>query len=205
MASRLPSVLSPSISPKLSALRTRLGRKQSDHELRQILAELSALPANLVVRASREIAKKAGPGWWQPQMLPLRVVAVGPARLAWMRLKKALWLEWPSRSVPSEQELLKRNHDFAWLFLFHPSGYLREAALDRINSPPTSPFFFSALARISHSVEAHRGANQRKLLCSNDFSLIHGAPRCRQSVTQNNMILEWWKAGLWKRPLMAAW
>jgi hypothetical protein len=162
MASRLPSVLSPSISPKLSALRTRLGRKQSDHELRQILAELSALPANLVVRASREIAKKAGPGWWQPQMLPLRVVAVGPARLAWMRLKKALWLEWPSRSVPSEQELLKRNHDFAWLFLFHPSGYLREAALDRINSPPTSPFFFSALAwRLNDWVQPVRQAAER--------------------------------------------
>jgi hydroxymethylglutaryl-CoA lyase len=61
------------------------------------------------------------------------------------------------------------------------------------------------LARISHAVEAHRGANQRKLLCSNDFSLIHGAPRCRQSVAQNGLILEWWKAGLWKRPLMLAW
>src|SRR5213592_2868208 len=61
------------------------------------------------------------------------------------------------------------------------------------------------LARISHSVEAHRGANQRKLLCSNDFSLIQGAPRCRQSVAQNDLILEWWKVGLWKRPLMAGW
>src|SRR5439155_17384390 len=62
-----------------------------------------------------------------------------------------------------------------------------------------------ALARISHSVEAHRGENQRKLLCSNDFCLIQGAPRCRQSVAQNDLILEWWKAGLWKRPLMAGW
>src|SRR5437667_10992653 len=61
------------------------------------------------------------------------------------------------------------------------------------------------LTRISHSVEAHRGANQRKLLCSNDFCLIQGAPRCRQSVAQNDLILEWWKAGLWKRPLMAGW
>jgi hypothetical protein len=61
------------------------------------------------------------------------------------------------------------------------------------------------LARISHSVEAHRGANQRKLLCSNDFSLIQGAPRCRQIVAQNALILEWWTVGLWKRPLMAGW
>jgi hypothetical protein len=46
------------------------------------------------------------------------------------------------------------------------------------------------LACISHTIEAHRGANQRKLLCSNDFSLIQGAPRCRQSVAQNGLILE---------------
>jgi hypothetical protein len=64
---------------------------------------------------------------------------------------------------------------------------------------------FALLTRISHSVEAHRGANQRKLLCSNDFSLIQGAPRCRQIVAQNALILEWWTVGLWKRPLMAGW
>src|SRR5437667_152845 len=68
-----------------------------------------------------------------------------------------------------------------------------------------NPVAAADLARISHSVEAHRGANQRKLLCSNDFCLIQGAPRCRQSVAQNDLILEWWKVGLWKRPLMAGW
>ena len=36
--------------------------------------------------------------------------------------------------------------NFAWLFLFHPSGYIREAALDSIVTPPTSAFFFAALA-----------------------------------------------------------
>jgi len=62
-----------------------------------------------------------------------------------------------------------------------------------------------ALARISHSVEAHRGANQREFFCEKDFAMIQGMPRCRQSVAQNDLILEWWKAGLWKRPLMLAW
>jgi hypothetical protein len=143
-------------------LRTRLGPKQSDHELRQILAELSGLPANFVVRASREIAREARLGWWQPQQLPLLVVVGGPARLAWIRLTSAFRLEWRSRSVPSEQELLKRNHDFAWLFLFHPSGYVREAALDYINDPPTSPFFFSALAwRLNDWVRPVRQAAER--------------------------------------------
>jgi hypothetical protein len=61
------------------------------------------------------------------------------------------------------------------------------------------------LARISHRVEAHRGANQRKFFCEKDFATIRGTPRCRQSVAQNGLILEWWKAGLWKRPLMLAW
>jgi predicted DNA-binding transcriptional regulator AlpA len=60
------------------------------------------------------------------------------------------------------------------------------------------------LARISHSVEAHRGANQRKFFCEKDFGMIQGTPRCRQSVAQNSLILEGWKAVLWKRPLMAA-
>jgi hypothetical protein len=61
------------------------------------------------------------------------------------------------------------------------------------------------LARISHSVEAHRGANQGKFFCEKDFAMIQGMPRCGQSVAQNGLILEWWKAGLWKRPLMQAW
>jgi hypothetical protein len=33
-------------------------------------------------------------------------------------------------------------------------------------------------------------ANQRKLLCPNGFPSIRGAPRCRQTVTQNNSFLE---------------
>jgi hypothetical protein len=79
-------------------------------------------------------------------------------------------------------------------------------------SPPRRPNRASGeagcrldLARISHSVEAHRGANQRKFFCEKDFAVIQGMPRCRQSVAQNGLILERLKAGLWKRPLMLAW
>jgi hypothetical protein len=42
--------------------------------------------------------------------------------------------------------LLAANPNFAWLFLFHPSGYVREAALWHVNAPPKSSFFFAALA-----------------------------------------------------------
>jgi hypothetical protein len=48
----------------------------------------------------------------------------------------------------------------------------------------------SALTRISHGVEAHRGANQRKFFCEKDFAMIRGTPRCRQSVAQSGLILE---------------
>jgi hypothetical protein len=30
------------------------------------------------------------------------------------------------------------------------------------------------LARISHNIEAHRGANQRKFFCDKDFAMIQG-------------------------------
>ena len=93
-------------------------------------------------------------------MLPKRVVGVGRARLLWSRFMKLFELS--PRRVPSDQELLEINHDYAWLFLFHPNGYVREAALDSLNNPPTSPFFFAALAwRLNDWVPAVRQAAQR--------------------------------------------
>src|SRR5579871_2341417 len=51
---------------------------------------------------------------------------------------------WPSGKV--ERAHVTRQPDYAWLLLFHPNGFVREAALDAINDPPTSPFWFAALA-----------------------------------------------------------
>jgi hypothetical protein len=39
------------------------------------------------------------------------------------------------------------------------------------------------LARISHRVRRIGAPNQRKLFCENDFLMIRGEPRCRQSVS----------------------
>lgn len=86
------------------------------------MSGLSALPAKLIVRASREIAT-AAQLWWQPRQF----------------ISLELLLD------RSELQLMRKNPDYAWLFLFHYSGYVREAALDAINTPPTSPFFFAAL------------------------------------------------------------
>ncbi|MFO1110548.1 MAG: hypothetical protein U1E61_15300 [Bradyrhizobium sp.] len=66
--------------------------------------------------------------------------------------------------VPSDGKLLAADANFAWLFLFHPSGFLREAALRRITSAPTSPFFLAALAsRLNDWVPAVRHAARRCL------------------------------------------
>jgi len=93
------------------------------------------------VRASREIATSAGLGWWQPEKRPIQIIPTHGAP-PFSRLKYFLGLEW----VPSDNELLAANPNFAWLFLFHPSGYVREAALCYVDAPPESSFFFTALA-----------------------------------------------------------
>ena len=124
MAPNPRSVLPPSLAVKLATLGAQLARGQSDRELDDVLSELAVLPADLVVRANREISDAAQLGWGKPV----------PHYL--LRMRKLL----------SEQELLAQNPDYAWLFLFHGNGYVREAALDAINDPPASPFLFAALA-----------------------------------------------------------
>lgn len=134
-------VLSPALSAKLAALATRPAHSETRHALDEILSELAKLPAHLVVRASREIATCAGLGWWQPEKRPVQIIPTHGAP-PFSRLKYLLGLE----RVPSDNELLAADPDFAWLFLFHPSGYVREAALCYVDGPPNSPFFFTALA-----------------------------------------------------------
>jgi hypothetical protein len=118
----------------------KLGRERSDRELGEVLAELSALPATQIVRASREIARAAGRVWRQQPSLMDEL------------------LGWP----PSERKLMEGNVEFAWLFLFHPDGHVREAALYHTNTPPKSPFFLAALAwRLNDWVEPVRQAAKR--------------------------------------------
>jgi hypothetical protein len=141
MTSPAMPVLSPALSAKLAALATRPAHSETRHALDEILSELAKLPAHLVVRASREIATCAGLGWWQPEKRPVQIIPTHGAP-PFSRLKYLLGLE----RVPSDNELLAADPDFAWLFLFHPSGYVREAALCYVDGPPNSPFFFTALA-----------------------------------------------------------
>jgi hypothetical protein len=140
MTSKLRSVLSQELTAKLAALGTQLG--PSDRELENVLAELAALSPHLIVRASREIAQAAGLRWWPSSKSPS--------------------LEWHFGSLAYRHGLLRKNPEFAWLFLFDGNGYVREAALNALNSPPSSSFFFSALAwRLNDWVLAVRQAAQR--------------------------------------------
>ncbi len=143
MSSPALPVLSPSLSAKLAALATR---PAMNHELDDILTELAALPAHHVVRASREIATGAGLGWWQPDRRPRKVVGARWATLFFRRVRERFWPKSAPLSFPSDRELLAANANLAWLYLFHPSGYLRVAALHRIDTAPASPFFLAALA-----------------------------------------------------------
>src|ERR1700760_4726369 len=99
MASYRRPVLPDLLAAKLSALGTQLG----DEELDDVLADLSALPSNLAVRASHEIAAAARLGWWRHE----KGVSFGQLvdRIA-------------------EQRLLRKSPEYAWLFLFHPDGYM---------------------------------------------------------------------------------
>lgn len=140
MVSHRRSVLPPPLATKLAAFGNKLG--QSDDELEDVLAELSALSANVVVPASREIATAMRFGWWREQHGLLLPPLFGGAS--------------------STLQLLGKNPDYAWLLLFHPSGYAREAALDSIDGPPTSAFFFAALAwRLNDWVGPVRKVAQR--------------------------------------------
>ena len=159
MSSPAARVLSPSLSAKLAALATRPAHSETRDTLDEILDELASLPEHSVVRASREIATSAQLGWWQPEKRPIRIVPTDGAPPFWLgRIKYLLELE----RVPSDKELLAANPNFAWLFLFHPSGYVREAALWCVNTPPKSSFFFAALAwRLNDWVAPVRQAAKR--------------------------------------------
>ena len=123
MAAHKRNVLPPLLVEKLSALRASLGRDHTDAQLEEVLAALALLPAKVIVRASYEINAATGFEW-----------------------RSYDWIRRSFRTPLPELPLLGRNPRYAWLFLFHASGFVRELALSYIDSPPLSPFFFAALA-----------------------------------------------------------
>jgi HEAT repeat protein len=97
----------------------------SSANLDTALAGMARLPANAVSTAAYEIRDAARMTWWTtPRPFLLRLVT--------------------QRQTPVT--LMAREPRFAWLFLFHGDGRVRQAALERLESPPTSPFLLAALA-----------------------------------------------------------
>jgi hypothetical protein len=139
MAAHPKSVLMPSLAARLSALRSPL--RPNDEAIAGVLSEMATIPPELVVRAGQEIAGAAGLGWWHRP--PVREP---PAETLYGRLLQKLYGRSQSQSQLSERDLLQANPDYGWVFLFHPDGHVREAALHAIKRLPPAPFFSAVLA-----------------------------------------------------------
>jgi hypothetical protein len=94
-------------------------------DLDAALAGIARLPAKTISTAADEIRRAAGMNWW-------------------IRRRPFLVRLLSARQTPAT--LMAREPKFAWLFLFHGDGRVRQAALERLETPPTSPFFLAALA-----------------------------------------------------------
>jgi hypothetical protein len=114
--------LPEAMTEQLRALGARLYSNPSDL-LGPILDGLSVLPTGAVARASSEIA----------------------LTLPSTRNRKPYLVGSIFGTNRSEGELLQLDPRYAWIFLFHYDGHIREAALNAIDTPPVSPFFLAAL------------------------------------------------------------
>jgi hypothetical protein len=94
--------------------------------LESCLAGLAALPAGSVSQVAFRIARTPGFRRWEP---------AAPTGLS--RLLGHTW---------TPQRLLGADPRYAWLFVFHADGRVRECALTAIPAPPSSAFQFAALA-----------------------------------------------------------
>jgi hypothetical protein len=136
------SLLPPPLVEALSRLVLRPVKRPTAGEVERVLKAMAALSPDLVVRAGREIASVA--------RLDARPSRGGPSLMRFFR------------PPLSDADLLASHPDLAWLFLFHHGGYVRQAALDAISTPPASPFFFAAIAwRLNDWVEPVRAAAAR--------------------------------------------
>ncbi len=115
------------VAAALSRLGADLDReaKPQRHDLEEALDGLAKLSPAVVASAAYEIRDAARLGWWtSPRPFLLRLIT--------------------SRQTPGM--LLAAEPRYAWLFLFHGDGRVRQAALERLNEPPAAPFFLAAMA-----------------------------------------------------------
>jgi hypothetical protein len=143
LTQRQGSVLPEPLQRALVRLGNSLRQNRVDgSEVTAILLGLSQLPAETYVKAGSEIVLKAEL-FWQPRQERSWangiLSPVGPARI--------------------DSDLLPSTPGLEYLYIFHSNGYLREAALAKIDGPVESPFFFSSIAyRLNDWVDPVRQA-----------------------------------------------
>lgn len=142
------SVLPEGVAKRLDRVGERMARGRVTAEvLEAALQVLDPLPPHIVERARSEIVERCGLRTGSRRLNPLlRLIAFAV----------------PSLAPPSSRSLLRDVPGLEHLFLFHSSGFMREAALDRIHSGARSPFFFAAIAyRLNDWVDEVRAAAAR--------------------------------------------
>jgi hypothetical protein len=126
---------------------------------------------------------------WFPSILKVLTVIRPETLVRWHRAGFRSYWRWKSRSLGGRPQI---ETDLRAL--------IRQMSIENsLWGAPRIHGELLKLARISHSVRRIGTPNQRKFFCEKGFSMIRGAPRCRQSVAQNSLILEWWKAAPSKR------
>jgi hypothetical protein len=116
------SILSPSLRRKLSTLAPD-GYPGGGADLSEILAEFGANDPSAIARVGAEASS----------VLQETYAMAGGSAERSVRLSRA-------------QSLLATDERYAWILLFDPCGHVRQVALERIRSPPTTAFFYMALA-----------------------------------------------------------
>lgn len=118
--------LPPDLLRSIAIIEETLYLGPSD-EICQVLDRLAEVPAGAIVQAARQIGGYGGLGQWGWGGADTR----RPSHFF-----KRTW---------TVHEVLSTAPAYAWLYLFHPNGRVREIALRQLPGAPMSPFFFSAL------------------------------------------------------------
>src|SRR5713101_1889894 len=157
----------------------------------RLAAENAALRHQLIVlrRKLRGRVQLANRYRWFPSILKVLTIIRPETLVPWHRAGFRSYWRWKSRSLGGRPQIETGLR-----------ALIQQMSMENpLWGAPRIHGELLKLARISHSVRRIGTPNQRKFFCEKGFSMIRGAPRCRQSVAQNSLILEWWKAAPSKR------
>jgi len=145
---RRSPLLSDDIAAALARVGDRLasGLTPAPEDWARVREGLGRLPPGAIAQASREICAAARLGWWREDQT--------------LALEDRFRRQTPPPLFA--EQMMVTDPAFAWLFIFHADGRIRQMALDRIADAPPTPFFFSAIAwRLNDWAEPVRAAAKR--------------------------------------------